>query len=357
MKSLLSLCTAFAVMMVSHRAMVYGQVTYNSEGGIVLPNNRMATGPGGAVSYNSEGGIVLPHHMAAADSGYVEMPYHMNKGGSGGGDASSKIRQQGVTYTSEGGIVLPNKLAMATNNNNNNGGGGVSYTSEGGIILPNKLSMAASNNNNNNNNGGGISYTSEGGIILPNHLAADSGYVDMPEYMNHMATTDSGYVEMPYHMNKGGSSHNNSTNDSNKLRQATDNNNSSGGGITYNSEGGIVLPNSLAQQEQTDANGYNQGTGTFYDVEARVPICGKMRSNQEMVVALSAAQMGDDRSKKNPNCGKKMDIIGPSGQQVQAEVIDFCMTCDNDGLDMSPAVFEKVADFSTQSTNIKWKFA
>ncbi|KAG2221127.1 hypothetical protein INT45_004436 [Circinella minor] len=299
MKSLLSFCT-FVVIAASQQV-VYGQVTYDSDGSIVLPNNKMAAGPGGAVSYNSEGGIVLPNQHMAVSDGYVEMPFHINKGFSGDG----KLRQQAQ--------------------------GGITYNNEGGIVLPNNLAMAA---NKNNKGGSGITYNSDGGIVLPNQMAAADGY-----------------VQMPYHMNKGGSNNTGGSTNRGGLRQASS---QGGSGITYNSEGGIVLPNSMAQQSSS-GGGYNQGTGTFYDVEARVPTCGMTASNKEMVVALNAKQMGEDRSSKNQNCGKKVEIAGPSGQTVQAEVIDFCMTCDDGGLDMSPAVFEKVADFSTQSTDIKWK--
>ena len=285
MRSLLSFCIFVVIATSQHVA--YGQITYNSDGSLVLPNNKMAAGPGGAVSYNSEGGIVLPNqHMATAEGGYVEMPYHMNKGGSGGG-TSGKLRQQaqgGVTYNSDGGIVLPNNLAMAASKNSNSGGGG-------------------------------ITYTSDGGIVLPNHMAADTGY-----------------VQMPYHMNKGGSNNTGGSANRGGLRQAPSRGQNSGGGITYNSEGGIVLPNSMAQQASNTGGGYNQGTGTFYDVEARIPTCGKKASNKEMVVALSAKQMGEDRTSKNQNCGKKVEIAGPSGQSVQAEVVDFCMTCDDGNL-------------------------
>ncbi|KAI9493884.1 hypothetical protein BDB00DRAFT_787561 [Zychaea mexicana] len=315
---------------------------YNSEGGIELPN-KMATGPGGAVSYNSEGGLVMPYHMAAdSDGDMLQMPYHMNHGGNdGSSNSGDKLRQApgqgGVSYTSEGGIVFPNSMAAQAASNNI----GVSYTSEGGIVLPNSLARAADNNK-----GGGVSYNSEGGIVLPSHMAAGSG--------------SGGMLDMPYRMTDGGSSNiggegsSGGSSNSGKMRQAPGQQND---GISYTSEGGIILPNSMAQQQGANDSQYNQGSGTFYDAETRTASCGKVHTNHDLVVALSAKQMGEDRSSKNENCGKHVEVVGPSGQQVQAEVVDYCMTCDDDGLDMTPAVFEKIADFSTQRTNIKWKFA
>ncbi|KAI8139214.1 hypothetical protein BJV82DRAFT_255222 [Fennellomyces sp. T-0311] len=296
MKAFLSICVVASMV-----AQAYGGITYNEDGSINLPN-KMAADSG--ITYNSEGGIEMPYHMRTGDSGSVPMPYHIHHDGD--------TRQGAVTYNSEGGIVLPKGMAQ---------GGGITYNSEGGIVLPNNMAQQA------NNGGGGITYNSEGGIVLPNSMAKGSE-------SSSNSGSDDGYVDMPYRMNP-------------------DSDNTVHHGLTYNEDGGIVLPNSMAQQ----GGEYHQGKGTFYDAEAHVAACGKTHVNTERVVALSAKRMGDDKSSNNENCGKRVLISGPSGgEQVEAEVVDFCMTCDDDGLDMTPAVFEKISDFSSQDVPIKWKF-
>ncbi|KAF1804357.1 RlpA-like double-psi beta-barrel-protein domain-containing protein-containing protein, partial [Mucor lusitanicus] len=98
------------------------------------------------------------------------------------------------------------------------------------------------------------------------------------------------------------------------------------------------------------------GEGTFYDLETRVGSCGKQNKNSELVAAVNSEQMGDDNSRNNPNCGKDIEVVGPSGKTIQVTVVDNCKTCKSGGLDLSPAAFEEIGDFSHGSVPIKWKF-
>lgn len=102
-------------------------------------------------------------------------------------------------------------------------------------------------------------------------------------------------------------------------------------------------------------DGYNRGQGTFYDLETHVGTCGKQNKNTEFVVALNAEQMGEGNS-KNEKCNKEVEITGPSGKTVRATVVDSCKTCAKGGLDLSPAAFEEIGEFSQGSIPIKWKY-
>ncbi|KAI9260876.1 RlpA-like double-psi beta-barrel-protein domain-containing protein-containing protein [Helicostylum pulchrum] len=109
----------------------------------------------------------------------------------------------------------------------------------------------------------------------------------------------------------------------------------------------------LAGAEPQD--GYFHGTGTFYDLETRTGTCGKQHRNTEMVAALNAEQMGDSNS-SNQNCGKEIEVVGPNGKTITVTVVDSCKTCESGGLDLSPAAYEELGDFSHGSIPIKWKF-
>ncbi|CEG68544.1 hypothetical protein RMATCC62417_04788 [Rhizopus microsporus] len=124
-----------------------------------------------------------------------------------------------------------------------------------------------------------------------------------------------------------------------------------------NTASGQTAPNSnvkFAGASPKD-NGYTRGEGTFYDLETHVGICGQRRKNTEIVAALNSKQMGTPDS-RNPNCGKTIEIVGPNGKSVRATIVDDCKTCQTGGLEMSPAAFEQLGDFSHGSVPIKWKF-
>ncbi|KAI9281097.1 hypothetical protein BY458DRAFT_499572 [Sporodiniella umbellata] len=39
----------------------------------------------------------------------------------------------------------------------------------------------------------------------------------------------------------------------------------------------------------------------------------------------------------NPNCGKRVEVVGPNGKTVEVELVDDCKTCESGDLDLSPA--------------------
>ncbi|KAG0750569.1 hypothetical protein G6F16_000137 [Rhizopus arrhizus] len=171
--------------------------------------------------------------------------------------------------------------------------------------------------NNNNNNGG---YKGQ---------YSDQGYNE-----NHPYTNDNNYENSARTDQQSGSSQNPSTS---KSQQGVSGNN---------------LKFAAATSSDTE---YNHGQGTFYDLETHVGLCGKQRKNTEFVAALNSEQMGSAK-RNNPNCGKNVEIIGPNGKSVKAAIVDDCKSCKSGDLDLSPAVFEQLGDFSHGSIPIKWKF-
>ncbi|KAI9306309.1 hypothetical protein BJ944DRAFT_178472 [Cunninghamella echinulata] len=102
--------------------------------------------------------------------------------------------------------------------------------------------------------------------------------------------------------------------------------------------------------------GWYTGNGFYFDASQRKNSCGIAMSNYDLVGALNSKQFGE-KNQNNPNCGKEVTVIGSSGQQVNIKIIDGCDTCSEGDIDLSPAAFEKISQFSHGQTSIKWKFA
>ncbi|KAK1983607.1 SCP-like extracellular protein [Colletotrichum cereale] len=69
--------------------------------------------------------------------------------------------------------------------------------------------------------------------------------------------------------------------------------------------------------------------------------CGRVDGDGSMVVAISHLKMGS-QSNGNPLCGRQVHIKGPKGTAT-VTVTDKCMGCAAHDIDVSPAVFERVA--------------
>ncbi|KAI7882466.1 hypothetical protein K492DRAFT_186122 [Lichtheimia hyalospora FSU 10163] len=361
-----------------------GGITYNSEGGIVLPNNlAFAAAPaqgggGGGVTYNSEGGIVLPNRLAFA--------------------AAPAQQGGGISYNSEGGIVLPNRLAFAADSNNQGSGGDLSGDT---VAMPYTKNKMATGDSAGSSGGGTLSGDTVAMPYTKNKMAAGDSTggtsgdlsgdtVAMPYTKNKMAAGDStgssssgggdlsgDTVDMPYTKHKmaagdstgssssggGGGTLSGDTVPMPYTKNKMAANEQKQGGITYNSEGGIVLPNSMATSNMQfaaannqDDSEYHKGAGSFYDVQAHVGVCGKRVKNTDPVAALNVNQMGTNSGKMKEKCGKKVEVVGPKGDKVVAEIVDLCNTCNEGDIDMSPAAFEKIAQFTSMKTDVKWKF-
>ncbi|EFQ35933.1 SCP-like extracellular protein [Colletotrichum graminicola] len=82
--------------------------------------------------------------------------------------------------------------------------------------------------------------------------------------------------------------------------------------------------------------------------------CGRVDSDGSMIVALSHLKMGS-QSNSNPLCGRQVRIRGPRGEAI-VTVADKCMGCSIHDIDVSPAVFEKIAGSQGLGRvgNIEW---
>ncbi|KAI1148289.1 RlpA-like double-psi beta-barrel-protein domain-containing protein-containing protein [Nemania diffusa] len=87
------------------------------------------------------------------------------------------------------------------------------------------------------------------------------------------------------------------------------------------------------------------GDMTYYD--PGLGSCGWTNSNNDPVVALSASQSG--------NCGKSIKIQH-NGKTVTAKVVDKCPGCGSGSIDVSPAVFNQLADPAQGRVQVTWNF-
>ncbi|KAG2187776.1 hypothetical protein INT44_005466 [Umbelopsis vinacea] len=91
------------------------------------------------------------------------------------------------------------------------------------------------------------------------------------------------------------------------------------------------------------------GDGTYYSVG--LGSCGKHNEDSEMVAALNAPQMGD-----NKECGQTAKVKGPNGS-VTVKIVDTCPECDHGSLDLSPSAFKKIGDMEDGRIDISWEWA
>lgn len=95
------------------------------------------------------------------------------------------------------------------------------------------------------------------------------------------------------------------------------------------------------------------GDITFYDVG--LGACGTTNDGTtEDVIALPFGMMGTE-SNNNPFCNKKVTITKGS-VSIQATVVDKCMGCLKDSIDLSEHAFKQLADESVGRTQVTWFF-
>ncbi|KAJ7774898.1 plant expansin [Mycena metata] len=95
------------------------------------------------------------------------------------------------------------------------------------------------------------------------------------------------------------------------------------------------------------------GFGTWFTQGGVAGACGTVHSDNDFVVALQTKTYAN-----GANCGRKIEVINASnGKSVQGVVADECPTCTNsESVDMSLAMFEKLAALSVGEFGIKWQF-
>ncbi|PBP25064.1 riboflavin aldehyde-forming enzyme [Diplocarpon rosae] len=94
-----------------------------------------------------------------------------------------------------------------------------------------------------------------------------------------------------------------------------------------------------------------EGDITYY--EAGLGACGTTNDGSvEKVVALPHGMMGT-QSNGNPYCGMTVTIMLGS-KTTHATVVDKCMGCDDNSIDLSTAAFADLAEFAVGRTQAKW---
>ncbi|GKT46615.1 papain inhibitor [Colletotrichum spaethianum] len=88
------------------------------------------------------------------------------------------------------------------------------------------------------------------------------------------------------------------------------------------------------------------GDLTYYDVG--LGACGQTYSDSDLIVAVShyiwdAVQSGGNPN-SNPLCGKKIRVRRDGEGSVDVTVVDRCTGCEPTDLDLSPAVFDRLAN-------------
>ncbi|KAJ1971237.1 Non-catalytic module expn protein [Dimargaris xerosporica] len=104
---------------------------------------------------------------------------------------------------------------------------------------------------------------------------------------------------------------------------------------------------------------FRRGDATWY--ETGVGACGWTNQGTELVAALSYKLYDKFTKGGNPNnnskCGKYLDIYNlQSGKAVRVKVVDKCMGCSENSVDLSKAAFEKLNDLGVGRFPMVWHF-
>lgn len=94
-------------------------------------------------------------------------------------------------------------------------------------------------------------------------------------------------------------------------------------------------------------NGYH-GKGTYF--KPNHGACGNYNDSKDYIVALSADVYDDGR-----HCQRSVHVCHKS-RCVDAKVTDLCPGCDHTSLDMSPAVFNALANPEEGVIGVDWSF-
>ncbi|KAL8793366.1 MAG: hypothetical protein Q9195_004044 [Heterodermia aff. obscurata] len=104
-----------------------------------------------------------------------------------------------------------------------------------------------------------------------------------------------------------------------------------------------------------DVGGECSGDITYY--QAGLGACGWTNDgSSEDVFALAHGMMGD-QSNGNPFCGRMAQIKVPGKPVVSAKLVDKCMGCKNQSIDLSNHLFDQLApEAEGRLHNIEWWF-
>ncbi|KAI1426407.1 riboflavine-aldehyde-forming enzyme [Xylaria sp. FL1777] len=91
----------------------------------------------------------------------------------------------------------------------------------------------------------------------------------------------------------------------------------------------------------------NSGDMTYY--YPGLGYCGETNGNNDAVVALSPSELVG-------KCGKIINIHR-NGKTASAKVVDKCPGCAVGSIDVSPVVFDQLANESEGRVKVTWEFA
>ncbi|KAJ5577999.1 uncharacterized protein N7459_006963 [Penicillium hispanicum] len=111
----------------------------------------------------------------------------------------------------------------------------------------------------------------------------------------------------------------------------------------------LPLPSSNGGPYEGDLTYYNPALGS----------CGDTNSDSDMICAVShvlfdAASTGSNPN-ANPLCGMKLRLRR-DGKSVDVTVVDRCVGCAETDLDVTEAVFEKVANLDQGRVEVEWSW-
>lgn len=93
------------------------------------------------------------------------------------------------------------------------------------------------------------------------------------------------------------------------------------------------------------------GRMTYYD--PGLGACGIFSTAGEAIVALGHDLWTAANPNNDPLCGKTI-TINYGGQTATARVVDKCMSCTANDIDVSPTVFQHFAELATGVVTVEW---
>ncbi|KAF9134165.1 hypothetical protein BGW39_007903 [Mortierella sp. 14UC] len=120
---------------------------------------------------------------------------------------------------------------------------------------------------------------------------------------------------------------------------------------TSPSKGSDATPSPSKSDKVSSSGGSFSGKGTWFT--DTTGSCEVSFNTNDMIVAMNEAQMGG-----KSQCGKSVKI-SYGGKTATAKVVDTCPSqfCSSGSLDLSQAVFKKLAPLDVGVIDIKWEFA
>ncbi|KAF5316161.1 hypothetical protein D9619_006292 [Psilocybe cf. subviscida] len=90
-----------------------------------------------------------------------------------------------------------------------------------------------------------------------------------------------------------------------------------------------------------DATVFNPGLGA----------CARANGDSDFIVAISVAQFGN-----GSNCGRNIRATSQGGLSVVATVIDKCIGCGINDIDLSPVAFSHLGNGDDDRIRVTWDF-